>query len=465
MTAAFATHSIRLTFRFHVGDYYKEADLALPATSSIGELLGEVMDLLSVPSLTKTWKVTTVGGRAIDMTTPLHQTGLQEASILILRPEEPTPAPVIRDAAEALAHDATEAHLGQLPTWWSIAGMAGLIVLACAFLPPVGAVAAATFACLLLALWRSHAAYTCLFLLGCTVSGWLAVGPTLDDVPLATAASISCLVTGTVALHLTQRSTPRITATALTLVALTIPAAPGFFLPGPGTQDFPGIAAAALTLATLVILLATAPGLSTRLAGLKVPQLPTAGQDLAVSDSTQPDVDDRARRAGCIYDGICLGMAAVGSAAVFLLALTGTADPGSPLATLVGTAHAGTGFAFALIVALTGAVILHAGRQGRAYASIALMCLAMACCLALCLLAALTWSSTSDPGFGTWAMALIAFAILAAIISLPLWARFIPQWEPTTIVWCERLEALAIAACLPLSAHLAGIFLLIRGLG
>ena len=37
--------------------------------------------------------------------------------------------------------------------------------------------------------------------------------------------------------------------------------------------------------------------------------------------------------------------------------------------------------------------------------------------------------------------------------------------EPTTIVWFERAEALALAACLPLAAHLAGLFDLIRGLG
>ena len=45
-----------------------------------------------------------------------------------------------------------------------------------------------------------------------------------------------------------------------------------------------------------------------------------------------------------------------------------------------------------------------------------------------------------------------------------LWARRIPELEPTTVVWFERAEAAAIIAVIPLSVALTGLFSLIRAL-
>ncbi|HHU68445.1 MAG TPA: hypothetical protein GXZ33_11505 [Corynebacterium sp.] len=53
----------------------------------------------------------------------------------------------------------------------------------------------------------------------------------------------------------------------------------------------------------------------------------------------------------------------------------------------------------------------------------------------------------------------------AAALTAPLWVPRVPEVEPTTVVWWERAESLALAASLPLAAHLAGLFVLIRGLG
>ena len=66
---------------------------------------------------------------------------------------------------------------------------------------------------------------------------------------------------------------------------------------------------------------------------------------------------------------------------------------------------------------------------------------------------------------GTWVLSVIVGLIVVAMLSVPVWAGKLQQIEPTTIVWFERAEALALAACLPLAAHLAGLFEFIRGLG
>ena len=106
---------------------------------------------------------------------------------------------------------------------------------------------------------------------------------------------------------------------------------------------------------------------------------------------------------------------------------------------------------------------MHASRHGRALASWALMVLAIAACLATCLCAT---HAIVDSGLAhAWAPALISGLVLIAMISAPLWASKVAGLEPTTIAWFERIESLAIAASLPLAAHLTGVFMLIRGIG
>ena len=76
-----------------------------------------------------------------------------------------------------------------------------------------------------------------------------------------------------------------------------------------------------------VIIIAVAPGLSTMAAGLRVPQLPTAGQDLAVSDEMVDNIDERSQRAHFIYEGICLGLTIITVVALAYLALTSSTTP------------------------------------------------------------------------------------------------------------------------------------------
>ena len=107
MTTATA-HHLRLTVRIHAGTFHKEADVALPLSSSVGELLAEITDLVDAPTISEPWRASTASGRAIDLTAPLAATALTEGSILVISPRERRPAPVIRDAAESLAAAAEE---------------------------------------------------------------------------------------------------------------------------------------------------------------------------------------------------------------------------------------------------------------------------------------------------------------------------------------------------------------------
>ena len=130
---------------------------------------------------------------------------------------------------------------------------------------------------------------------------------------------------------------------------------------------------------------------------------------------------------------------------------------------LFGSEHTGVGFVQALCLTTAGAVVMHAARHGRALANWALMLLAITACLTTCLCAS---HAVADSGLAdAWAPTLIAGLVLIVMMSTPLWAPQVAGLEPTTIAWFERVESLAIAASLPLAAHLAGVFVLIRGLG
>jgi hypothetical protein len=300
--------------------------------------------------------------------------------------------------------------------------------------------------------------------------------------PYAALSTSATLLAALLACHLTRLSTVRITSGVLTIAGLVLIAAVSYLLPGlsgnSGIGTSHGTAAAAGTVIAGVIVLATAPALTIATAGLKVPQLPTAGQDLAVSDELQPDVDDRATRAGYAYEGICCAIALCLIPALIVLSFTGTgtlvatdgtvneagdASIGSRIAVLFGTGLTGLGFVQALCVSVAGTVVMHAARHGRVLASWALMLVAMVACLTACLCA--VHAIATNGLAGAWAPTAVAALLLAAMLSAPLWTAKMSEVEPTTIAWFERIESLTIAACLPLAAHLAGIFELIRGLG
>ena len=62
MTTAL-THTVRVTVRVHAGNFRKEADLSLPVTGSLGEMIEDIGYLVDSPQLSKPWQACTAGGR------------------------------------------------------------------------------------------------------------------------------------------------------------------------------------------------------------------------------------------------------------------------------------------------------------------------------------------------------------------------------------------------------------------
>src|SRR5699024_1430177 len=96
------SHNVRVTVRCHVGEFRKEADLALPGSSSLTELVAGLPDFSGAASGPRPWGVATAGGRPTDPSASLSATQLVDGSGVLLSPTEDIPAPVTRDATEAL---------------------------------------------------------------------------------------------------------------------------------------------------------------------------------------------------------------------------------------------------------------------------------------------------------------------------------------------------------------------------
>lgn len=464
--------NVRLTVRFAHSEFHKEADVSIPYSSSLGEALGELLALVSAPPHLRSWQGSTVGGHRIDMTTPLCATELAEGSIVVLGPAHPASVPVIKDAAEALEENAREEQSGSAATLWALCALLGVASLIAVFDPAIAAAGTSALS-FLLALWTRNNLLAHFAVGAMALSGWLFAGGGHSLMPIDLALSLLCAVLAAGCViglcSLAGLGTARSISALVTCCALGLVAAAGFFLPGPSSTlvGAPVIAASALSVCFLLICLVVTPGITARLAGLKPPRLPTAGQELAISDEPDLDVEDHARRAGKIYEGIALGLACGMVPALLILATTGAAAPGSALSSLVGIDNAGAGFAQALCITVSGSLALHAARQGRTRASQPLMIIAATAGLSACLCAAAGWLRLDGvtPGTGLWVMS--AFAIFTILVMLA-GAVAIPRispLEPTAVLWLERSESLAIAASLPLAMHLAGIFFLIRGLG
>ena len=434
MTRALA-HSMHVTVRIHAGQTRKEADVSLPLSSSVGEVLGELLVLVDVSPAPILWRATTASGKAVSMTAPLDRTPLEDGSVLVLSPDAAPPAPIVRDAAEALAADAPSTTLNGLTGVWGTAGLlatGGL--LAAALSPAVGCAAAAVLA-LVLAVWTRYGSLAACAHVAAGLAGWFIAGGAAAP-PASLVGSAAAVAIVAVLAHLMRLGGLRARAIAATWCVLV---AIGLLGPAP-------------ILAAIVGLLGGAPLLTTRLAGLRVPHLPTAGQDLSVSDDAPTDNALKARRAGQAYEGIAVGCMLAGIPAVLIVALS---------AHDAETVRASQ----ALCLSIAGGVIVHAARNARTVAAWALGLLGVAAACGAVAVAVREWQMLSSPTTTTWVLSVVAGLVIVAMLSAPLWADKLAHVEPTTIVWFERAEALALAACLPLAAHLAGLFEFIRGLG
>lgn len=432
------THVLRLTVRIHVGAFHREVDLSVPAGSTLADAVPEILDLCAAPQITRPWRATTAAGLPIEQSVALHHSPLDHGSILVLTPAEPVDAPIVRDSAEALVAELGDGRgafgAAQLA---AVAGVVSLVAVASLFLPLAGALAAGAGAAGAVVVWRRDAhlvALAAVIAVGAAAaayvdpafwagSGWAAAAG-------AAAATLAALLGATLRAVGTRALAATLTAGLLLLLGAAAALLP--WLPSPA-------APAATVLLGCLALLSFGPGAAAKAAGLHVPALPTAGQDLTISDAAQPDVRHRARRAGRLTDGMAVGAATIAAPATLWAGWQGGLWPQL------------------LCLTVAGAVLMHAARHRAPAPGWSLAAIGLSACVGVALAAV---RGDQHPA----AVALAAVIALAALTSV-LWAPRVRDLEPTTMAWWERAEFLAVLACLPIAVQVTGLFGVIRGLG
>ncbi|MFP7364911.1 type VII secretion integral membrane protein EccD [Corynebacterium callunae] len=451
---------LRLSVRIDltVGDMpVAMADMALPAASSLAEILDEILELTHAPQISRPWVARTAAGTPIDAGIPLSHTQLEQGGVLVLSPERDLPAPIIRDAAEALVELSSENRAKGLVELITLCGFAALALMLASPLAQAFDPAWRTLIFMLLSMvilvWlpsreaalTHHLLALSIPLLAASTAALLVAGPQrsqiLSEPRLLTWVLLSFALTLAVASAVVQLVfQPHIlsTATLITIsLSLLICTFASIWWDHPARHDFSG--PAAFTVAAALIFISLAPYFSAHLAGLRVPTLPTAGQDLSVSDTELKDPVARTQRATALFDAQLLGLVIVSAPLILLVAA-----PGTWFAT-----------AFALCIMIASA--LHAFRHHAPVPTWSLMVLA--CASFLSAVYSLVFAD-SPSWFSFVGCAIVVLCVMTVLV----WFSKIPPLEPTTVVWLERLESLAIAAALPLALHLLDVFELLRAM-
>lgn len=442
MVATSTHHVVRVTVRVSVASFHRDIDVTLPTASTLAEVLPELARMIDMPQVHRPWEATTVAGAPLDMHTPLYKLRLFDGSVITLHPIEPPTAPVVRDAAESLAAAAEGASEARgLDVVAGALGACGIAALAAGYVPLPAALGAAALALLVVsAASRSRALYSLVPLVSAVAVGAYVAGPRATWAgPADLAVAVFCAAftaCATVAAGAAVRlAGPAVAAAYCTISTLVSAGSVGAWLPG---RDAP---AALVVLAGLLTVMAI-PGVASRVAGLQIPRIPTAGEEYASSDGYQHDVDRRSANAIAVADAMAI---AVALCAVPSFVLLGFHAEG----------HVGWVAAFAFAAA--GALGLHATRHHHPVSRIALTFTALAALAAL--VTAVVVAPHPHP-----VLVVLTVAVLGGVGTAPLWSSRLPQLEPTTVVWFERAEAAAIMAVIPLAVQLAGVFGMIRGL-
>ena len=424
---------MRVTVRISVVAFHRDIDVTLPTSSTLSEVLPELARLVELPEVHRPWQATTAGGAVLDMHTPLYALKLHDGATVALRPQEPAPPPVVRDAADALAGAAESARqVRGLDAAATFAGLAAALLLARVNASwPVALGAVALLALAVASIGRSRPAFAAVPLLaGLAAGAWVAGGGDASSLGFgALAALLTAAVAVGIGVALGLAGAAQVAFTAAVCV-LGGAGAAGVWLPSP-------LAPPALTVLTGVLGVMATPGAATRAAGLTVPRVPTAGEEFDRSDDYQHDVDARSAAASTIASAISAAIAACCVPALFWLG------------------RAGGAWTFAFCLGVAAALVVYASRQHWSVPRACLTAVALSAVVA----AAAAAAKTGHP-------ACIAVAALAAIAAAATvaWAPRVPDVEPTTIVWFERAEVAATIAVIPLAVHLTGLFDMIRGL-
>ena len=469
MTTINASHTLRLTVRIELFDASTSIDLAIPASSSLSETIDEILAIANLPTNTTPWCATTAAGQELDPAIPLAQCHLTQGDILVISPLTETPTPVVRDAAELL-ENLTQATPPPIGTVFcaGLAGLLGLTLLVAALpgLPPILRLLIPVVATLAMLLWTRKLLFAPITIGGISLTTLIAIagsptlptGAQMSDSQFARMWALACacagiiLIVSTLLLRFITPHVPTISALITIGISLIIMALGACFYHPPlialtdPTWSWL-VHSAALVVAAGIIALAFSPLLSIKIAGVRVPQLPTSGQDLSISDTNPTNTPHRALLAQHILDGITVGLGCVLSPAIIVIC--GWVPQRN--------------FSFALAVCMCLSLVVHAHRHHGSPRTWSLWIPAMsaACGTALSASPHLIDATAPPAHLG---LSIAAFLVSATVFTAPGWAKHLTNLEPTTVVWVERAELLSIAACLPLALHLVGIFSLLRGI-
>lgn len=433
LVATSAHHIVRVTVRLSVAAFHRDIDLTLPTSSTFAEVLPEIARLVDMPEIHRPWEISTVGGAPLDMHTPIYQLKLHDGSVVILRPQEVIPPPVVRDAADALREAGESARdIRGLDAAASYAGLVALLVLALGFftLPQALALTGLAAVCLAVA-GRSRVVFYAVPVLFALCAGLWVAGGSWSDAALGVFAGAAAAVVSVGAGFALGLAGAALVTLVCTICVLAAVGAVGAWLPSP-------LAAPALVVLGAVLAVMATPGIATRAAGLTVPRVPTAGEEFDRSDDYQPDVDARSRAAASVASALSLGIAVCAV----------------PALGVIGWAGGAWVFVFCLCVA--GALVIHASRQHWVVPRSCLTAVSLAAVIAA---AVSVTRADVHP-----ALVVCAVAVALAACTAVVWASKVPELEPTTVVWFERAESAAIIAVIPLAVHLTGLFTMIRGL-
>ena len=469
MTTINASHTLRLTVRIELFDASTSIDLAIPASSSLSETIDEILAIANLPANTTPWCATTAAGQELDPAIPLAQCHLTQGDILVISPLTETPTPVVRDVAELL-ENLTQVTPPPIGTVFcaGLAGLLGLTLLVAALpgLPPILRLLIPVVATLAMLLWTRKLLFAPITIGGISLTTLIAIagsptlptGAQMSDSQFARMWALACacagivLIVSTLLLRFITPHVPTISALITIGTSLIIMALGACFYHPPlialtdPTWSWL-VHAAALVVAAGIIALAFSPLLSIKIAGVRVPQLPTSGQDLSISDTNPTNTPHRALLAQHILDGITVGLGCILSPAIIVVC--GWAPQRN--------------FSFALAVCMCLSLVVHAHRHHgspRTW-SLWIPAMAAACGTALSASPHLVDATAPPAHLG---LSIAAFLVSATVFTAPGWAKHLTNLEPTTVVWVERAELLSIAACLPLALHLVGIFSLLRGI-
>lgn len=435
MTAA-TQHIYRVTIRIDLDDHHRSVDIALPASSTLTELVPELLTMCDIDEQVNLVEFTTVAGAVLHAHAPLHGLHLRDGDIIVMRSKSQVATPIVRDAAESLAARAHgEASTKGLDSLASVGGLIAAGVALAAVLPiPLALANIAALSALLAIFTRRQALSMTAIIAGGLSAGIFVNDGSLEESSLswgllAGIGTVLVLLLGAVFAGLASpRSTSAVVAGAVVLGSGIV----GLWLPGDAA---PG----AVSILIALLIVTAAPGIGTRISGLKIPRVPTAGEELPDANDQQADVDERAEQAKLIADGLILGLAIGMIPAYLILAWQGGPWP------------------WALLMCTAGALAVHGSRHHFPVPRVALSAMVL---LSMIAGAGALARSESHP-----VLTAISIALFAIAVTCPLWARFVEELEPTTVVWFERAEQAAIIAVIPLAMHVAGLFSLIRGLG